>query len=1154
VGRAELICSQPMSTERQQLEATIAGLEAQRALLGNAVVNAAIAPLRAKLISLTARPSDDPQPQTLKQVTILFADIVGSTTLSQRLDPETTSAVIDGALAQFTAIIEQHGGKVLKYAGDNVLAVFGVVEAREDDPERGVRAGLALLDAGREQGERVRRQHGYDGFALRVGVHTGGVLIGGGVDAEDSIRGQAVNIAARMEQTAPSGRLRISHDAYCHVRGVFTVEPQPPLVVKGLNEPIATYLVVCAKPRAFRMATRGIEGVETRMVGRHAELEDLQSAFHRLCDIGTLATVTVVGEAGIGKSRLLYEFENWAEARPEEFYIFQGRAHPQTQGQAYGLLRDILAWRFQIADGDSMEVAKYKLEQGIAEHFADNHGDDMAQAHAHLLGHLAGLDFSDSRHVKGIVNDGKQIRNRGFHAAAQMFRRIADRDGTPIVLVLEDLHWADDGSLDFLNYVAQVNRDVPMLMLGLTRPTLFERRNYGVFVDAERIELGPLDKSSSAELVNELLKKLPQIPAALRALITGGAEGNPFFMEELVKMFVDGGAIETGAERWIVHPEKLLATHVPQTLTGVLQARLDGLVAEEKLALQQASVIGLVFWDQALATIDPKATDALPSLIRRELIVRRHDASLEGVREYAFKHQILHQVTYDTLLKRTRREVHAKVANWLAGRVDARASDLLGATAEHFEKAGDTTRACEFFTRAAEHAANRFAHGAALGYVAHAVALLDEESIPQQDDQAEKLMLRWRLLDVRERSFDLLGKRTEQYADIAALSDLANVLDDDRRRSEAAWRRSDIAMRTSEFRAMESAAEEAMALAERAGDGVMKLRAQQHLASARALLGDVAASKALAQDGLAASRSLSCRDVESVFLNTLSFITDLEGDLVLTLELCQQVIPIDRELGDPRGEAISLLNIGMAWMALGETMQARGHLEEGLRLTRAVGDRLLESNTLNTLSRLALLQEDDSLALVHARSALDISVAVEDPKTTAVSLCCIGNAELALGRHEAAAAAFERARDMGLALEHPNAFDALIGLARVALAQGDVTAALLSVQDVLVHVADGRTLEGSTAPRLILLTCHQVLARVGDVRATEILASAYRELQARASTIADAALRESFINNIPEHREIVAAWSLQQVGGDQTFTASSDLRAEGLLPTIRDVR
>ncbi len=265
--------------------------------------------------------------------------------------------------------------------------------------------------------------------------------------------------------------------------------------------------------------------------------------------------------------------------------MFQGRAHPQTEGQPYGLLRDILAWRLQIGDSDSMEVAKQKVEQGIAPLFDDD--ADMAQAHAHLLGHLIGLDFAESTHIKGIKDDSKQIRNRGFHAAAQMFRRIAARDRTPIVLLLDDLHWADDGSLDFLNYLAQVNRDVPMLLLGLARPTLFERRSdWSNTVEAhQRIDLLPLDKGVSRLLANELLKKLDDVPSALRELVSGGAEGNPFYMEELVKMLVDEGAIETGGDRWRLIPGKLLATHVPQTLIGVLQARLDSLTIDRETRL-----------------------------------------------------------------------------------------------------------------------------------------------------------------------------------------------------------------------------------------------------------------------------------------------------------------------------------------------------------------------------------------------------------------------------------------------------------------------------------------------------------------------------------------------------------------------------------------
>ena len=1115
-----------MSTEQQQLEAVIGGLEAQRRFLGDAVVDAALAPLRTRLASLSsAQPAASaPAEQTLRQVSVLFLDIVGSTTLSQRLDPEDVHAVMDGALACCTGIVESHRGKVLQYAGDSLLAVFGAHEASENDAERAVRAGLALLEEGRRQGRQIQRQHGYEGFSVRIGLHTGGVLLGGGIDNEGSIRGITVNIAARMEQTAPPGALRISHDTYSHVRGVFDVERQAPIHVKGLDEPLVTYLVQRAKPRAFRVATRGIEGVATSMIGRDAELEQLQDAFKRLYSHGKLIAITVVGDAGIGKSRLLYEFGNWAEARAERFLLFQGRALRQHRSQPYGLLRDVLAWRLQIADSDSMRAAQEKVVHGIAPLFVADDGDDLAEGHAHLLGHLIGLDFSDSRHVMGILDDARQIRNRGFHAAAQMFRRVSAQGGMPIVLQLEDMHWADDGSLDFLNYLVQVNRDVPMLVLGLTRPALFERRADWGTTDGvhQRVDLLPLDRGFSRLLANELLKKLPEVPAALRELITGGAEGNPFYMEELVKMLVDDGAIETGAERWTVHSERLLATHVPQTLTGVLQARLDGLGPAEKLALQQASVIGAVFWDQALAAIDARAVDALPALVRRELVMPRQDSSLDGVREYAFRHQILHHVTYETLLKRTRRELHATAAAWLASQSGARANDFLGATAEHFERAGDHANACEYLARAAEHAAGRFAHEAALAYVANALELANENDGPGNP------LLRWRLHEVRERTLELQGKRAEQQAAIDTMQSLADVLDDDNRRGEVAWRRSRIALRNADFHTMESNARQAMALAERTGALELRLLAQQGLANALAKLGDIDAARQLAHDGLATARSLTLRRLEALFLNTLTVIASVQDDLIVHLEMNRQELEVDRVLGDRRLEAVALINLGLAWLNLGERTQARRNLEEGLGLARTIGYHAAEPYPLTSLSHLALQQGEDSLALAHAQTALDIAVAVQDSYVQMGALFRLGNAELALGRHAAAAAAFERSHAVALAIDDGQKHDAAAGLARVALARGDIADAMTAVEGLLAHLAGGGTLEGAQIPNLIWLSCYQVLANAGDSRAADVLERAHSGVQARAVAITDPTLRHSFLTKIPEHREIVETWAAFQ--------------------------
>lgn len=1123
-------------------------------MLGDAVVDMAGAPLKTKLAALlgnTATPTFE-LAQVLRQVSILVLDVVGSTTLSQHLDPEAISAVMDDALSRGTAIVESHRGKVLQYAGDNILAAFGANEAREDDAERAVHCGLALLSLGNTLGAEVLAAHHHAGFNVRVGIHTGGVLLGGGVDADGSIRGIAVNIAARMEQTAPAGALRISHDTYAQVRGLFEVDVQEPLAVKGVDTPVQSYLVQRPKPRQFRIGTRGIEGVATKMIGRDAELELLQTAFHRLWLERKLAAVTVVAEAGIGKSRLLYEFEAWSEAQPESFFLFRGRATPATGTQAFGLLRDILAWRFQINDDDSIEAARKKMEQGIVPLFLHDDGPDLAEAHAHLLGHLIGIEWRDSRHIKGILDDPKQIRTRAFHAAAQLFRRVSASDtsaadGSPLILQLEDLHWADNESLDFLHYLADVNRDVPLLILSFTRGTLYERRTDWSSTEGihQRIDLQPLNKGDSRELANELLKKLLEVPAALRELLTSSAEGNPFYMEELLKMLIDQGAIQTG-EAWTVNAQQLLVTKVPPTLTGVLQARLDGLPAAEKRALQQASVVGAVFWDQALAAVEAQAIDQLPALVQRALTLPRADARIDGLREYAFKHQMLHQVTYDTVLKRHKREGHARVAQWLAGLTEQgslRGGDFLGLAAEHFEWAGDEGHAAEFHARAAEHAGARLAHERVLAHVGRALALLGDASVAKdvedtqrfEDAQAAQAApraqaeLRWRLLGVREKSLGLHARRDEQAADLAALAQLADGLGDDRRRAEVAWRRALRAMRMADWTSMASAARHGMACAKRAGDDGLRLHALRLLAGAQMHQGDIDAGRALAMQGLAEARVLGLRDVQARLLNVLSVAAGLQDDPVGPLDFIRQGISIYRETGDRVNEAIGLSNLGIGWMGMGDLPQARRELDGALQLLRANGDRVAEGATLSSLATLALWQGDETRALALARSSLEIAVATQARDDEVMAELALGNAELALGRTAAARLAFTQAHVLALEIDNPIQHDASAGLARVALAEGDTAAALVALQPMLDHLSTGGTLEGTDKPCQVELTCHQALARARDPRTAEWLARAHTALIAQADAIGQssggAAMRQGFLQNIPHHREIVALWA-----------------------------
>ena len=646
----------------EQLVAAITALEAQRALLGDTIVDTALAPLREKLAALRA-PEIAAAAQQLKQVSVLFVDVVGSTAMGQQLDPETIHAVMDGALERFTAVVQAEHGRVLQYTGDGMLAAFGTEEASEDDVESAVRAGLGVIAATHDLAPAVRQQHGVPDFNVRAGVHTGRVLLGGGVDAEGSIRGATVNVAARMEQSAPPGRLRISHDSWRHVRGLFDAVEQEPISVKGVERPIRSWLVERPKPLAPRQAPRGVDGVHTRMVGRQAELSQLRQAFDAAVAECRLRGVTVVGEAGLGKSRLLDEFQRTLDLRA--CWLLAGRAHPRSALQPHGLLREMLARHLRIGEDDPPEVARDKLVHLLAPLFAAE-----GEAPVHRLGHLIGLGFGHSPHVQELLGDEALFRRRAYEAAALALRRLGD--SRTVVLVLDDLHWADEGSLAFVEHLFSRHRELPLLCLTLTRQTLFERHpDWGANDPRHlRLDLHPLDKACSQDLAESLLERIADVPESLRALLIAGAEGNPFYMEELVKMLIDDGVIAVEPEGWRVLGDKLLVSRVPPTLTGVLQARLDALPQRERSALQMAAVVGHVFWDRALAAIDPNATGSLSALMRKQLVVRREGAAVDDTHEYAFYHHLLQQVTYDSVLKAPKHQAHARVGVFWSARAD----------------------------------------------------------------------------------------------------------------------------------------------------------------------------------------------------------------------------------------------------------------------------------------------------------------------------------------------------------------------------------------------------------------------------------------------------------------------------------------------------
>lgn len=1022
-------------TERGELERAISALEAQRASLGDTVVEVTIATLREKLATLEAQRAAEQR----KQVTVLFADVSGFTAMADTMDPEDVHDTMNAVWARLDAVITAHSGTIDKHMGDAVMAIFGAPTAHEDDPERAIRTALAMQAELREFARTPVSERPNMGdshvppLQVRIGIHTGPVLLGAvGTTAEYTAMGDTVNLASRLQQAAPVGGVLISHDTYRHVRGVFSVWMMEPITVKGKAEPIPIYVVLRAKPRAFRLASRGVEGIETRMVGREAKLARLQDALRAVMEKRETQVITIVGEAGVGKSRLLYEFDNWIELLLETIWRFKGRADEKMSNLPYFLIRDIFSFRFEIQDNDPAAVTREKLERGITEFM----GADGVEK-AHFIGHLIGFDFSASPYLRGILSDARQIRDRAFHYITQFFAAVAQRG--PVVIFLEDIHLANEGSLDLIDHLARECRHMPLLIVCLARPSLFERRpSWGKRQVAHTcLELSPLSEKNSQQLVAEILRKVPQIPPGLRDLIVDRAEGNPFYIEEFTKVLIEDGVIVTSTEQWWVRLERLTEVRVPPTMVGVIQARLDRLQPAEREMLQRASVVGQVFWDGAVERIY-EFTDGrvdrseilvtLQALRRKELIFRRDESTFAGEQEYVFKHAILHNVTYESVLKRLRRVYHAQVAAWLFERSGERVGEYAGLIGEHYEHAGEIVQAAGWYGRAGRQARNTYAPRAAIGYYQKALALLlpDEKSETSQTDTASEAyaaqrvalyeglgeMLLWQaryteateacaamrtaaetIRDVvaQARAWNELSQTQDSQGDYPAALESAGRAEALCRNMQGAGTAAKVELARSLFRKgwgfyRLGDAEAALALGEQSLTLSAELNARREMADSLNLLGGV--HSVLGHHGDAAHynaravalyQELGDRERIGAMLNHLGEHARLRGDYHAAVALYQEALKIAYETGNRNGEMAYLSNLGGARGGLGEYRVAEYDLRRTIRWAEIAGQGGWLSGTYRFLAEACLGQGKVGEALAAARRALALGQEVGAP-------------------------------------------------------------------------------------------------------------------------------------------------------------------------------
>lgn len=970
-----------LSGEEKDLEQAIQVLEKHRSLLGDEAVNAALVSMREKLTRLKA---ERHQPQERKLITVLFADVSGFTAMAESMDHEIVNSVINSLWSRVDKAIQDHGGRIDKHIGDAVMALFGTPTAREDDPERAIRAALQIQNevqkwktefASAGSPQRLQAQ----GIQLRIGINTGPVLLGTvGTIGEYTAIGNSVNVASRLEQAAPPGGILISYDTYQHVRGVFDVTALQPIIVKGKSEPIQIYIVNGARPRAFRVPTRGVEGIETRTIGREEELAKMQSALEQVMEKQQMHLINIVAEAGTGKSRLLYEFARWLDAQNHSLYLFRGRATQEMAKIPYALLRDIFSSSFGIQDHDNGTTARKKLESGIMD-FART--DENASLYSHFIGHLIGLDYSTSPHLKGILGDAQQIHDRAFHYATQFFSDIT-RDQAAVIF-LEDIHWADRGSLDFFTQLMNSRTDVPLLIVGLTRATLFEDRpDWGKgAIQTTRINLLPLSEENCRRLVAEILRNVPQIPPTLTDLIVAKSDGSPFYVEEVIKVLIDQGVIIRGNDQWQVEMERLSSLSVPATLTGLLQARLDNLNLKTRETLQQASVVGRIFWTSVVERMrNPEAqteevstsiVDKLSLLRTKELIFPYGDSSSDKLPEFIFKNAILHDVTYESVLLRLRRVYHLQAASGLIGIWGERVNEYAGRVGEHFERAGELRKAAEWYARAGRQAQATYEPDAAVNYYQKALEFLaqgtDTEHASLQMEIYPRLgeVLNWqaRYSDASEIYAEMLRTAQRHGSEITqsrAQQGLATSLSyqgDHRTALESAtqaeelarkanarielakaiWTQGSARYRLGEPRAALTLGEQSLLIATELDDQNEMARSLNLIGAVHYVLGQYAQAEADWERALQIFQELGNRQQGMDLLNNLGAIADARGNYEAAFQRYHNALEIAREIGYRDGEILFLTNRGLEQVAMGNYGAGEADLRQAIQLAGMTG-------------------------------------------------------------------------------------------------------------------------------------------------------------------------------------------------------------------------
>jgi len=876
-----------------------------------------------------------------KLLTILFVDLVDSTSLVTSSDPEVVRRRVRGFFDQVRDSIGAYGGTVGRYAGDAIMAAFGIPIAHEDDAERAVRAGLGILGTVRELG-----------LQARIGIEAGEVL----TDDDDITwaTGEAVNVAVRLQERAEPGELLLGPVAHRLALGHVETEEIGPVELKGIDRPVWAWRVVCAVDGS------PVPRSAAPFVGREAEFELLENTYGRVLRDGRAHLVTIYGEAGVGKSRLVREFLEGLEGAT----ILMGRCLPYGEGITYWPVAEMVKSAAGIADDDPVKEAVDKLRAACE--------DEVV---ADLLGLASGV-------LEAV--EAERSKQEIAWAVREWVEQLAQTQ--PVVLMFEDIHWGEDPLLELLEHLAERVRGAPLLLLCLARPELLEDRPAwgGGRMRSAAIELDPLDTTESAELADALLGGT-DLAAAVRALLLEKAGGNPLFLEETIRLLVEEGG--DGAVQ-----------RIPDTVQALIAARIDRLPFTEKALLQRAAVIGRIFWPGAVAHLAGEMGDVdagIEALLRRQLVLRDVRSSISGETAYRFKHVLIREVAYGGLSKSARAELHTRFAGWLEERAGG---ELLEIRAYHLDQAcllraeldgapppELAHEAATALERAGARALGRDAHRSARRLYLRALEL--EPTLSRRYKAARAA---WRLTDfpvVRREMEQVLetareaGDQTIEGRALTALSEVAVLVDGDVNRGRALI-------------------EEALELLE--DDELGRFEALAALEHVEWSLGDLAALERVTREALEIAQRQGWKAHESEAVNELAngYIAQLRMDEAQ--HYVRKALSLAQDSGSIVARGLALRLCGKLYLEKGELESAESSLQQSRSLLAESGASWLLARTLEHLGWVAWQRDDTATAERHFREAIRVLKPLEDR----AALCEVqrGLAQLLIARGQLAEA------------------------------------------------------------------------------------------------------------------------------------------------------